>query len=41
MERTLENLYEYRFGIGQNGNINFCECGDFHHVACCFKGKDR
>ena len=40
MDRTIENLYHYRFAI-RNNQINCCEQGNFHHVACCFKGKDR
>ena len=39
---VLQNLHSTRFSVNsQTGIPTCCECGDFHHSACYFKGKCR
>jgi hypothetical protein len=41
MNNLIDDLYTKRFSVNCEGNIGYCECGSYHHIACCFKGKDR
>ena len=41
MDNLIQNMYKKRFNVSSDNNANCVECGDYHHIACCFDGKDR
>ena len=42
MDNLIASMYRKRFNMSADkNNNNCCECGNFHHIACCFEGKDR
>jgi hypothetical protein len=51
MITILDKLFKKRFCLPayadisdyENGNnsVNACYCGNYNHIACVFKGKDR
>ena len=51
MQRLFDQMFLKRFCLPANSDIsnyengklevNHCLCGNYNHIACTFKGKDR
>lgn len=51
MQRLFDQMFLKRFCLPSNSDIsnyengdldvNSCLCGNYNHIACVFKGKDR
>lgn len=41
MDNLIDNMYRKRFNLSSvsKNNDNCIECGNYHHIACCFEGN--